>query len=126
MDVYFLGLFFGVFGDHMKYFYPINSKIYNSLLSKMDISPELIPFISGGLAANTFWMISFPADCIKNKMMASSDMNFRSIASTVRWIWKNNGLKGFYRGFLPCMLRSFPTNGAAILVYELCMNSMNS
>ncbi|KAJ1557330.1 hypothetical protein HK405_000215, partial [Cladochytrium tenue] len=28
------------------------------------------------------------------------------------------GLAGFYRGFVPCFLRSFPTNGAAILVFE--------
>ena len=87
----------------------------------MNISQAYIPFISGGLAANTFWTISFPADCIKNKMMSSSDSNFKSISSTAKWIWKHYGIKGFYRGFVPCLLRSFPTNGAAIYAYEFCM-----
>jgi Mitochondrial carrier protein len=30
----------------------------------------------------------------------------------------DKGMRGFYRGFTPCLLRSFPTNGAAILMYE--------
>lgn len=92
----------------------------------MNISSDLIPFISGGMAANTFWMISFPADCIKNKMMASSDNNFKTIISTAKWIWDHNTFRGFYRGFVPCMLRSFPTNGAAIFAYEYCMKHVHA
>lgn len=78
------------------------------------------------MAANTFWMISFPADCVKNRMMASSDSNFKSIFSTAKWIWNQNGYLGFYRGFVPCMLRSFPTNGAAVFAYELIMNHVGT
>lgn len=29
-----------------------------------------------------------------------------------------DGWRGFYRGFIPAMLRSFPTNGAALFVFE--------
>ena len=33
--------------------------------------------------------------------------NWRSAA---RQIWKEGGLRQVYRGFLPCMLRAFPTS----------------
>ncbi|KAJ3241758.1 hypothetical protein HDU81_010402 [Chytriomyces hyalinus] len=101
--------------------------IYSKFLIKRGYSESATAFLAGGLAANTFWTISYPADVIKNRMMAQkdpgrgakpSDWKYPSIRSCASQIFRTEGIKGFYRGFVPCFLRSFPTNGAAILVFE--------
>ncbi|KAJ3090273.1 hypothetical protein HK102_004255 [Quaeritorhiza haematococci] len=48
--------------------------IYVKQLKKWGVSQEWVPFFAGGLAANTFWTISFPADVIKNRMMTAPDV----------------------------------------------------
>jgi solute carrier family 25 (mitochondrial carnitine/acylcarnitine transporter), member 20/29 len=84
------------------------------------MSPTLIPFFAGGLAANTFWMVAFPFDVIKNRMMTRPKLNpdYTTITSCLKFVLKKEGIRGFYRGFLPGLLRSFPTNASAIFVFE--------
>lgn len=90
-----------------------------------DVLPaSLINFISGGMAANTFWTFALPADCIKNRMMAQPDVIPRlypTVMTCVKAIWTVEGIGGFYRGIVPCALRSFPTNGAAFMTAELVL-----
>ncbi|KAI8897695.1 mitochondrial carrier domain-containing protein [Globomyces pollinis-pini] len=95
-------------------------EVYSNTLVQHGVDQSLIPFLAGGLAANTFWTVSFPADVIKNKLMTRPTINpkFRTIAQCARYIYSTDGIKGFYRGFVPCFIRSFPTNGAAIFVFE--------
>ena len=33
-------------------------------------------------------------------------------------IWRRDGAKGFWRGFVPCFLRAFPANACAIVAFE--------
>ena len=84
-------------------------------------SDMTVTFISGGMGANLYWCIAFPSDTIKNKMMAQPDViprRFPTLRSCYRDIMQREGVTGFYRGFVPCMLRSFPTNGAAFVAAE--------
>lgn len=77
-------------------------------------------FMAGGMAANVLWITSFPTDLVKNRMMA--DESYKTVPDTFKRIYLNEGgVKAFYRGFVPCMLRSFPTNGAAFLALEMTM-----
>jgi solute carrier family 25 carnitine/acylcarnitine transporter 20/29 len=93
-------------------------EVYRSKLESLGFDKS-IPFLAGGLAANTFWVVSFPADVIKNKLMTRrNDLQFRNISTCFKYVLKTEGVRGFYRGFVPCFLRSFPTNGAAILVMD--------
>lgn len=92
---------------------------------------SFVPFFAGGCAATTFWVLAFPADVIKNRIMSQpvvsdrSRLLYPSLSSCVRAILRDNGgsWKGFYRGFTPCLLRSFPTNGAALLAFNWTINS---
>lgn len=36
-------------------------------------------------------------------------------------IWRQEGIKGYYRGFVPCVLRAFPANAAALFMFERTM-----
>ncbi|KAG0233541.1 hypothetical protein BGW42_007376 [Actinomortierella wolfii] len=100
-------------------------EIYGGLMRKYtNMSEPAINFWAGGLGANTFWLFSFPHDVIKNRIMTQPDVKnppFPNIRSVAKHIYRTEGLKGFYRGFVPCLLRAFPTNACALTSFELTM-----
>ncbi|KAL1922754.1 uncharacterized protein VTP21DRAFT_9130 [Calcarisporiella thermophila] len=92
--------------------------------SHTQFSEPLINFLAGGMAANFFWLGSFPADVVKNRIMTQPDtrpLRYPSIVACAREVKRMEGFRGFYRGFLPCILRAFPTNASAILMFESVM-----
>lgn len=100
-------------------------EFYSRLYRSFDFIPDsMVPFLSGGSAANTFWVVGFPSDVIKNRIMSQPDtkpLRYPSIRACFRTILETEGWRGFYRGFIPAMLRSFPTNAAAIGMFDLTM-----
>ncbi|KAJ1966852.1 hypothetical protein H4R35_006880 [Dimargaris xerosporica] len=52
-------------------------------------------------------------------------LKYPALRSAFRDIYKSEGVVGFYRGFLPAFIRSFPTNASAILVFETSMRLMH-
>lgn len=86
------------------------------------VMPTLMAnFVSGGLAAFVLWGLAYPADLVKNRMMAQDPINpqYPTMRNCFRSVYQEGGIKAFYKGFSPCMLRAFPTNGAALLAFEL-------
>ncbi|KAF9551301.1 hypothetical protein EC957_009185 [Mortierella hygrophila] len=91
---------------------------------RTNMSEAAINFWAGGLGANTFWVFAFPCDVVKNKIMTQPDVKnppFPTIVSCFKHVYRTDGFKGFYRGFLPCLLRAFPTNACALTSFELTM-----
>jgi hypothetical protein len=43
---------------------------------------------------------------------------YEGIINTAKIIFKNEGIRGFYKGITPNMLRIFPSSGIFFLVYE--------
>ncbi|GAC95390.1 hypothetical protein PHSY_002965 [Pseudozyma hubeiensis SY62] len=101
-----------------------------------ELSPGTITFISGGLGAEVFWLTAFPADVIKNRMMADNikDPKYKDVKSAWLSAWNARGkdvvwwrkVRGVYTGFLPCLLRAFPTNAAALFAFETAMHLMGA
>ena len=96
------------------------------------LNESLVSFLAGGLAANSFWMFAFPLDVIKNRIMGQNMMlssgekiTKMTILGVVKSVYRNDGIRGFYRGFLPAFLRSFPTNGGALLVFSETVKIVN-
>jgi hypothetical protein len=61
----------------------------------------MVSFLAGGLAANTFWMIAFPADVIKNRIMSQPDSNplrYPNIRACAKDVYRigNHSLSTFY------------------------------
>jgi solute carrier family 25 carnitine/acylcarnitine transporter 20/29 len=42
----------------------------------------------------------------------------QSFANTARQTYKTHGIRGFYFGLIPTLLRAFPTNACAYAAYE--------
>jgi solute carrier family 25 carnitine/acylcarnitine transporter 20/29 len=52
-------------------------------------------------------------------------LKYPSIRSCIRHVLAVDGIRGFYKGYVPALLRSFPTNGAALLVFDSAMKILD-
>ncbi|GAA5897091.1 uncharacterized protein JCM6883_006575 [Sporobolomyces salmoneus] len=95
---------------------------------KPDLSPGTVNFLAGGMASNFFWVSAFPFDAIKNRVMTDNLKNpkYPTWRSAAKAIWLEGGPKAYYRGFLPCILRAFPTNASALFVWETTMRLLGA
>ncbi|CCD23451.1 carnitine:acyl carnitine antiporter NDAI_0B04170 [Naumovozyma dairenensis CBS 421] len=76
--------------------------------------------LAGGIAGMSMWLAVFPIDTIKTKLQASSGTGSQSMLSATKEIYlKRGGIKGFFPGLGPALLRSFPANAATFLGVEL-------
>jgi len=77
-------------------------------------------FFAGGLSGIALWLVTYPVDMIKTKIQADNLQKpvFKGMYDCCLNIYKTGGLKGFYKGLTPCLLRAVPANGATFLAYE--------
>ncbi|PVF97790.1 mitochondrial carrier [Serendipita vermifera] len=75
-------------------------------------------FICGGLASFTYWFAAIPADNVKNRVFGSPLDSSTTVRQVISDIYRTAGIRGFYRGLAPSILRAFPSNACAYFVYE--------
>ena len=96
------------------------------------LSAPAVNFWAGGLSAQVFWITSYPSDVVKQRIMTDPLAgglgdgvrrfpNWKTAALTV---YRENGWRGYWRGFLPCFLRAFPANAMALVAFEGVMRSL--
>lgn len=107
--------------------------VFTRILSdKTDLSTPVINFWAGGLSAQIFWITSYPSDVVKQRIMTDPLAgglgdgvkrfpNWKTAAATV---YRENGWRGYWRGFVPCFLRAFPANAVALVAFEAVMRSL--
>jgi len=54
---------------------------------------------------------------VKAVMASREPLGF---TGTIRAVYRATGLRGFYAGFLPTLLRAAPSNAAIFMGYEAC------
>ncbi|GMH44656.1 hypothetical protein BSKO_12608 [Bryopsis sp. KO-2023] len=79
---------------------------------------------AGGVGGMAFWLPMYPTDVVKSKLQIDSFKNptYRGIWDCTKKIYHAEGTRGFYHGYAPSLLRSFPANAACFFAYELCLN----
>ena len=50
--------------------------------------------------------------------------NTGSLRSAFKQVYQTQGMRGFFVGFSPCVLRAFPANAAAFLGFEMAMRAL--
>ncbi|KAL1411994.1 hypothetical protein Q8F55_002989 [Vanrija albida] len=98
-----------------------------------ELSPGAANFFAGGMASNMYWIMALPMDNIKNRIMADNikTPRYNGVFDAYRQVWRENydpsrglgwntgaRIQNFYKGFVPVALRAFPTNAAALAVWE--------
>lgn len=53
------------------------------------------------------------------------DFKYKTTLQCFQDNYREGGLKGFYKGYVICMMRSFPVNAAAVVVYRLMQRLSN-
>lgn len=91
-----------------------------------DLSTPAINFWAGGLSAQVFWLTSYPSDVIKQRIMTDDLANrkFPRWRDAARAVGRENGWRGYWRGFVPCFLRAFPANAMALVAFEGVMRML--
>jgi solute carrier family 25 carnitine/acylcarnitine transporter 20/29 len=104
--------------------------LWTNFLSKpaFNLNTPAINFWAGGLSAQLFWLSSYPSDVVKQRIMTDSlekdRRKFWTWREAAAAVYKQDGYRGYWRGFLPCFLRAFPANGTALLAFEGVMRAL--
>ena len=97
------------------------------------LSASTVTFLSGGLAAQVFWLAAYPCDVIKQRIMTDplggalgdGTRRFASWSQAARAVAHEGGWRAFWRGFGPCFLRAFPANAVSLVVFEGVLRFLN-
>ncbi|KAI5286863.1 hypothetical protein KEM52_001836 [Ascosphaera acerosa] len=99
------------------------------------LSTPAINFWAGGLSAQVFWLTSYPADIVKQRIMTDplggslgdGTPRFRRWRDAAVAVGRDGGgARAYWRGFLPCFLRAFPANAMALVAFEGVMRALPS
>lgn len=109
--------------------YDVLTQLFNKHTS---FSKPSINFWAGGLSAQVFWLMSYPSDVVKQRIMTDplggglrdGERKFRRWRDAAREVWRRDGIKGYWRGFTPCFLRAFPANAVALVAFEGVMRGL--
>jgi solute carrier family 25 (mitochondrial carnitine/acylcarnitine transporter), member 20/29 len=101
-------IYFNVYEGLKKHFYTNN---------KQDI-PVHSSFLFGGLSGASAWVFIYPQDCIKTRMQSSVTCQ-KSFVQVTKEIYREGGLKVFYRGFHFALMRAVPLHAGTFMTMEL-------
>jgi solute carrier family 25 carnitine/acylcarnitine transporter 20/29 len=75
------------------------------------------------------WISIYPVDVIKSKIQTDNlDKSKRQYSSSydcAKQTLAKEGVKGFFRGFGPCMLRAGPVNAASFVAFEFALRLLD-
>lgn len=73
----------------------------------------------GGLAGEALWLSSYPFDVVKSKMQSDgfgSKKRFKNMKDCFAQTWNGEGLRGFWKGIGPTLLRAMPVSAGTFAV----------
>ncbi|EQC28591.1 hypothetical protein SDRG_13667 [Saprolegnia diclina VS20] len=77
---------------------------------------------SGAVAGLMYWCISFPLDTIKSVIQADAldprVRKYRGFHDCVLKLYAEDGVRRFFRGLSPCLVRAMPVNAVQFISFE--------
>ncbi|KAF9926857.1 hypothetical protein FBU30_003647 [Linnemannia zychae] len=85
--------------------------------------------VAGGFAGILGWLSTYPTDVIKTRIQAQHDslprsQQFRGVWHCTKHMYREEGIRVFFKGVNATIIRAFPCNAATFLVYSLCMRAL--
>jgi len=90
-------------------------------------SPVWVLLVAGSVAGVATWVSCYPIDVVKTAqqtMPANTPKSQLRAMAVARSIYSTDGVKGFFRGITPTVLRAIPSNAVTFLVYEWCLEGL--
>ena len=73
----------------------------------------------GGLAGEALWLASYPFDVVKSKMQSDGfgdNRKFLSMRACFAKTYRGEGMRGFWKGIGPTLLRAMPVSAGTFAV----------
>lgn len=107
------GVYFYSYEVFKKLFYRIDKG------SKPEQSRQVVlDLIAGGMAGSFSWLVGYPLDIIKTIIQASGTQEAPTIRQVIVSGYREQGLKYFFRGLTPTIVRAFPVNAATLASFD--------
>jgi solute carrier family 25 carnitine/acylcarnitine transporter 20/29 len=107
--------------------YMMNADALRNKIERKDIPSWKIAFY-GGLAGEALWLGSYPFDVVKSKMQSDGfgeKMRYKSMRDCFAQTYKAEGLRGFWKGLGPTLLRAMPVSAGTFAVVEMTMRAIH-
>lgn len=78
----------------------------------------------GAISGTSLWLMVFPMDVIKSVMQTDNLDNpkfGRNMVTVARTMYKQYGIRSFFKGFGPIMVRAAPANAGTFATFEITM-----
>lgn len=112
---------------HLGTFELIRLKYAEKLNCKVNELPIKLNLLAGSIGGILFWLLFFPLDVMKSAIQADSpwkeNRKYKNILDCFNKLKTEGGIKRFYRGLSPCLMRACPAN--AVLLYTSSYISEN-
>ena len=96
----------------------MNADATRNNVARKDIS-SLKVATYGGLAGEALWLSSYPFDVVKSKMQTDgwgAGMRYKSMRDCFAQTWRAEGMRGFWKGIGPTLLRAMPVSAGTFAV----------
>ncbi|KAF1982038.1 mitochondrial carrier [Aulographum hederae CBS 113979] len=107
----------------LAYEYMMNADAKRNKIERKEISTLKVAFY-GGLAGEALWLSSYPFDVIKSKMQSDgfgTGMRYKSMKDCFAQTYCGEGLRGFWKGIGPTLLRAMPVSAGTFAVAEMTL-----
>lgn len=74
-------------------------------------------FIYGGLSGGLAWAFIYPQDVIKTRIQSSN--HIVSVINVASKLYKDGGIRGFYKGFHLALIRAVPLHSGTFMMMEI-------
>ncbi|KAH9904448.1 mitochondrial carrier [Xylariomycetidae sp. FL2044] len=108
--------------------YLMNADAARNGVARRDV-PSWKVALYGGLAGEALWLGSYPLDVVKSKMQTDGfgrdGMRYKSMRDCFAQTWRAEGLRGFWKGLGPTLLRAMPVSAGTFAVVEATMRALS-
>ncbi|KAK4653674.1 carrier protein ymc1 [Podospora pseudocomata] len=106
----------------------MNSDAKRNRVDRKEI-PSWKVALYGGLAGEALWLGSYPFDVVKSKMQTDGfgqgQQRYRNMRHCFAQVWRQEGMRGFWKGLGPTLLRAMPVSAGTFAVVEMTMRAIN-
>ncbi|KAJ3305480.1 hypothetical protein HDU76_005010 [Blyttiomyces sp. JEL0837] len=82
--------------------------------------------IAGAFGGVMYWTCCYPLDVAKSRIQQMNPgMGSTGMFDNLKLIYNEGGVKGLFRGYVTCVVRSIPAAAATFTVYELTVRAMS-
>jgi len=105
----------------------MNADAARNKIERKDVPAYKVAFY-GGLAGEALWLTSYPLDVVKSKMQTDgfgASQRYKTMRDCFAQTWRVEGIRGFWKGIGPTLLRAMPVSAGTFAVVEATMRAIN-